>query len=189
MTEVYFVRHAESDNNIHDDITRPLTGKGMQDRALVTQFFSLKRIDFICSSPYKRAIDTVTDLAQKNNAEIQRLDAFKERCISSAWIEDFSEFSKMQWDDFRYKLSDGESLQEVQNRNIIALKDILNAHQNKTIVIATHGTALSTVINYYDPSFGYDDFKAIVKLMPWIVQFSFDHNVCKKIDKINVFAQ
>ncbi|SFC29549.1 hypothetical protein [Butyrivibrio sp. YAB3001] len=36
------------------------------------------------------------------------------------------------------------------------------------------GTSLSTIINFYDNSFGYDDFERIRFLMPWIVEFSFD---------------
>ena len=32
MTNVYFIRHAETDYSNHDDLLRPLTEKGMQDR-------------------------------------------------------------------------------------------------------------------------------------------------------------
>lgn len=32
MTTVYFVRHAQPDLSVHDDLTRPLTEKGLQDR-------------------------------------------------------------------------------------------------------------------------------------------------------------
>jgi len=38
--------------------------------------------------------------------------------VGNVWIEDFNSFAKKQWEDFDYKLSDGESLREVQNRNI-----------------------------------------------------------------------
>ena len=44
----------------------------------------------------------------------------------------------------------------------------------KNIVIGSHGTALSTVFNYYDHSFGYEDFDKIRFVMPWIVEFDFD---------------
>jgi len=32
-------------------------------------------------------------------------------------------------------------------------------YEGKNIVIGTHGTALSTIINYYDSTYGYDDFE------------------------------
>jgi len=77
--------------------------------------------------------------------------------VGNVWIEDFNSFAKKQWEDFDYKLSDGESLREVQNRNIKALNEVLRMYEGKNIVIGTHGTALSTIINYYDSTYGYDD--------------------------------
>lgn len=79
-----------------------------------------------------------------------------------------------QWSDFSFKLSDGECLKEVQDRNISALNGVLKQYPGKNIVVGSHGTALSTIINYYDRSFGYEDFENIKLLMPWIVEFSFD---------------
>lgn len=73
-------------------------------------------------------------------------------------------------------MQDGESLKEVQKRNIEALKKLLNDHPGKNIAVGSHGTALSTIINYYDPSFSYDDFEKIKTVMPLIVEFTFDEN-------------
>lgn len=141
----------------------------------------------IFSSPYLRAIDTIKNFAEKNNFEIVCLDDFKERKIDNIWVEDYSSFAMKQWQDFNYKLSDGECLQEVQDRNIKALKDILAKNKNNKIAIGSHGTALSTIINYYDSSFGYEEFESIKKLMPWIVKFTFNDQLCINIEKINIF--
>jgi 2,3-bisphosphoglycerate-dependent phosphoglycerate mutase len=188
MTTIYFVRHAEPDFNNHDDLTRPLTEKGKRDVELVNQFLEDKQIDIIISSPFIRAIDTVKVFSDKMNKEVQIVDEFRERKIDSCWIENFNEFSMRQWDDFDYKLKDGECLREVQNRNIASLKKVLIEYQNKNVVIGSHGTALSTIINYYDNTYGYIDFNEIRALMPWIVKFTFEAEQCIGIDKINVFA-
>jgi len=84
-------------------------------------------------------------------------------------------------------LSDGESLREVQERNVAALKRVLVEYQNRNIVIGSHGTALSTLINYYDETYGYDDFNEIRMLMPWIVKFTFESEQFVGIEKVNVF--
>ena len=63
MTHLYYVRHAQPDYSVHDDLTRPLTEKGMRDCALVTDFLTDKSIDRVFSSPYKRAVDTVQPFA------------------------------------------------------------------------------------------------------------------------------
>ena len=38
----------------------------------------------------------------------------------------------------------------------------------------SYGTALSTIINYFNPNFGYDDFWAIADKMPYIICFKFN---------------
>ena len=176
MTRIYFVRHAEPNYSNHNDIFRELSPRGMVDRELVTDFLADKHIDIVISSPFKRAIDTIVPFAEEKGLEIEIIEDFRERKVDSCWIEDFSEFSRKQWEDFEYKLTDGECLHEVQKRNISALKSVLERYSGKNIVVGSHGTALSTVINYYDSSFGYDDFENIRKRMPWIVEFDFDDN-------------
>lgn len=58
----------------------------------------------------------------------------------------------------------------VQERNIAALSDILKNNRNKNIVIGTHGTALSTILNYYDNSYNCDSFLRIIDWMPYIIE-------------------
>lgn len=188
MTNIYFVRHAEPNYNNHDDMTRELSPKGMKDRELVTVFLRNKHVDVVLSSPYKRAVDTVADFAYVHDLTISTVDDFRERKIDSAWIEDFNAFTRKQWADFHYKLSDGESLDEVQRRNIAALNEVIRQHENRTIVIGSHGTALSTIINYFVPQFGFDEFTRIKSLMPWIVHFSFYGNNCIAIEEFDLFS-
>ncbi len=188
MTTVYFVRHAEPDYSNHDDNLRPLTTKGIDDRILVSKYLQDKNITLALSSPYKRAVDTIKDFTDKNNLQIQIIDGFREREIS-VWVEDFNQFCESQWQDFNFKLTNGECLKEVQDRNIVALTEVLNQHNGKSIIVGSHGTALSTIINYYDNSFGVENFKEIVKLMPWIVKFTFEGQTCKEIEKIDLFKQ
>lgn len=189
MTNVYFVRHAQPNYENHDDMSRELSAKGLLDRALVTEFLSDKEIDVILSSPFKRAYDTVHDFALKSGLDIEVIEDFRERKVDSEWIPDFNAFCKAQWKDFSYKLSDGENLGEVQNRNIRALQQVLEKYNGKNIAIGSHGTALSTIINYYDNTFGYSEFEEIRGLMPWIVQFTFENHSCIRIQKYNLFEK
>ena len=188
MTHVYFVRHAEPNYNNHNDLTRELTEKGLNDRKLATSYLADKSIDVALSSPYIRSIDTIKDFADAFNLTITTIEDFKERKIDSCWIEDFNSFAQKQWEDFSYKLSDGESLSEVQKRNISALNQVLQTYEGKNIVIGSHGTALSTIINYFQPTFLYFQFEQIRGLMPWIVHFTFSGNNCIEIESVNLFT-
>lgn len=189
MTHIYFVRHAQPNYDNHDDLTRELTEKGLQDRKLVTAYLRDKDIHAVLSSPYLRSVDTVKEFADEAGLPIALVEDFRERRVDSGWIEDFTAFARRQWADFDYKLSDGECLREVQVRNIAALNTVLRDCEGKNVVIGSHGTALSTIVNHYDPSFGYEDFDAIRGLMPWIVHFTFEKETCVSIEKIDLFAQ
>lgn len=172
-TNIYFVRHAQSDFSIRDEINRPLTEKGLADTKKVTKALMDKDISAIYSSPYKRTIDTILDFAETNGYEIITDHGFSERNVG-IWVEDFKAYSQKQWEDFDFKLINGESLREVQNRNIASLFNVLKSNLGKNIVIGTHGTALSTMINYFNLNYGYDDFWGLVDKMPYILCFTFD---------------
>jgi 2,3-bisphosphoglycerate-dependent phosphoglycerate mutase len=145
----------------------------MADTKRVTKALKNRNIKAIYSSPYKRAYDTVKDLAETISLEINIVEDFRERKVGNVWVDDFTAYSRKQWADFDYKLEHGESLREVQKRNITALYDILKNNLGRNVVVGSHGTALSTIINYFNPDFGYDDFWSIVDKMPYILCFKF----------------
>ena len=186
MTTIYFVRHAQPDFTVQDDAGRPLTDKGRADTVLVTEYLKDKDIQEVLSSPFIRAVDTVKDFAAGIGLSVKTVYDFRERKVDSQWIEDFTAFTKKQWSDFDYKLTDGESLREVQERNIRALEGVLLEYDGKNIAIGTHGTALSTIINYYDNTYGYEDFNSMRTLMPWVVRMQFHGTRCLEITKINI---
>lgn len=180
ITKVYFVRHATPDLTDKSE-NRPLSKKGFQDANLVYQYLFDKKIDMFVSSPYPRSIQTIEKLAEKLEKEILLIDDLRERKIGQ-WVLDFEDFSKKQWNDFNYKIPGGESLNEVQRRNVNALEELLMENKGKVLCIGTHGTALSTIINYYDNSFGYQEFNRIKGIMPWVVKMTFD----KQNNKVNI---
>ena len=62
----------------------------------------------------------------------------------------------------------------LSNRNIEALNEILSDNTDKDIVLGTHGTALSTILNFYDNSFECEDFLRIIDWMPYIIELDFE---------------
>jgi 2,3-bisphosphoglycerate-dependent phosphoglycerate mutase len=174
MTRIYFVRHSKPNFSIKDDLKRPLCEEGISACKKITEYLSDKGIHKVYSSPFKRAVDTIKDFADQFEFEIEKVEDLRERKVADIWIEDFNEFAKKQWEDFNYKLSNGENLNEVQTRNINAIHRILKSNADKNIVIGTHGTALSTIINYYDNSFDYSAFSRIKNLMPFVVCIDFE---------------
>lgn len=78
------------------------------------------------------------------------------------------------WANHDYHEDGGESIVMVQGRNMEALNKILSDNQGKEIVVGTHGTALSTILIFYDNSFGCEDFLRIIDWMPYIIELDFE---------------
>ena len=170
ITRVIFVRHAQSLHPYSDDRTRPLTDAGLRDRGIVLDILKNRPVDAFLCSPYRRSMDTIRPAADFFGMEIRTDERFRERQSGM----DASGMLEKRWADFSFAEEGGESLGSVQQRNMEALKEVLSSYEGKTIVIGTHGTALSTILNYYDRSFGVESFLRIVRWMPYIVELAFE---------------
>ena len=188
MTQLYFVRHAQPLYRAHDDAGRELSPKGLTDRKLVTDFLLDKGITAVLSSPYRRAADTVRDFADTIRLPIIHIPDFREREVAGEWIDDFDAFCRRQWADFDFHLPGGECLREVQLRNLSALQRVLHQYDGQRVVIGGHGTSIATVLNYFDPSFGYEGFESIRRLMPWIVRLDFEGERFLGMEKFNLMG-
>lgn len=177
MTTIYFVRHCQPDfTNNPADRVRPLSAEGQKDSFAVMEFLKDKKIDDFYSSPYKRSYDTVIHAAEYYGKQITKDERLRERKVGengNSGGKDFEIFRK-RWSDFNFAEEGGESLGSVQKRNIEAVFEILEKSKDKTVAVGTHGTALSSILNYFDPSFGADDFLRIINFMPYIIRLDFD---------------
>jgi 2,3-bisphosphoglycerate-dependent phosphoglycerate mutase len=103
--------------------------------------------------------------------EIRTDERFRERQVGENGYG--IDILEKRWEDFNFCEEGGECMASVQKRNIEALNELLAEHKDENIVIGTHGTALSAIINYYDPGFNCDGFKRIWFWMPYIVRMDF----------------
>ena len=176
MTQIYFVRHSQPDYKWKDDITRPLTEEGIKDSKKVNEKLLLINLDFVISSPYKRTIDTIKECANYHNIKIITDKRLRER-ESGENGNNFEQFRK-RWSDFDYHEQGGECLRAVQNRNMEALFEVLDNHKNEKILLGTHGTALSTILNYYDKEYNVNDYLKMIDFMPYIIRLDFNGREC-----------
>lgn len=176
MKHLYFVRHAQSDHTWGDDETRPLTATGQADTAHVLKTLRPLPINGFVSSPYIRSVDTLRSTAGHFGQEIDVDARLRERQSGPGGNE--AEMLQKRWADFDFCEPGGEPLGAVRRRNVAAVAEILRlpgAH----IVVGTHGTALSTILQHYDPAFGLDDFLRILDYLPYIARLDFDGTACK----------
>ncbi len=172
MTRVYFVRHAEADKTIGNDRTRPLTERGTASTSFVTELLHDKGIDVAISSPYRRSIDTIKPFTDAAGLTIQTDERFRER---EAGVPGQGLRSNPQrWKSTDWQEEWGEPVADVRKRNVEALMEVLEAYEGHRIVIGTHGTSFSTILDYLSPAYGYDDFVRMMDWMPNIVEIVFE---------------
>ena len=173
MTHIFFVRHAQPDYRNGSDSTFCLSEEGMSDRLKAADALRDVHFDAAVSSPYKRSVDTIQPIIDIQGLELKTDIRLRER-DKGVGKPNCREMFLKRWNDHSFCEEGGECLRSVQERNIDALNDILREYKNKTVLVGTHGTALSTILNYYDPDFGFESFMRIIDYMPYVLKLSFD---------------
>ena len=154
MTIIYFMKHSEAlkYNNVSNNDSLQLqnekwilTNNGEEIAKEKSKLDELQNFDIVFSSNYVRAIGTAKYFTtDKINID----ERFGERKFGiNNWDELPNDFEEKQFNDFNYKIGNGESINEVIKREEEALNDILNNYKGKKILIIGHSTALAALFS------------------------------------------
>lgn len=156
MKTVYLIRHSKpggysfiyknSSLQVKNE-KKKLTKEG---KNIAKEFFSndeFNNIEEIYSSYYLRAYQTAKILASKNKIKVKINENFGERKIGvETWDQYPEDFEIHQFNDNNYKLPKGESLNEVRERMIKALNNILINSKANRIAVISHSTAIMILL-------------------------------------------
>lgn len=160
MTNIYIIRHGQTDSNIKNtylgksDI--PLNDFGAEQAKNVAARFSDIKFDVVYSSPLMRAVQTAQEMVRGRNLNIILNSGFEERnygLFDNLTIDEIAEkypteYRAWRSDWLHYRVPDGESAEEVHNRTHDALKKAISHHKGKNIAIITHlGAARHMIAN------------------------------------------
>jgi len=180
-TNIYLVRHAQS-TYTPDELNRPLSEKGLKDAERITEILLGENINYVFSSPYKRAIQTVEGAAKNVNIEVIIEEGFKERRIAEGSVEDFHNAMAKLWANYDFSFNGGESNFQAQKRGVNSLNKLLNEYKGNNIVIGTHGNIMVLIMNYFDSRYNYEFWKNLA--MPDVYKLSFQDNKFIQAERI-----
>jgi 2,3-bisphosphoglycerate-dependent phosphoglycerate mutase len=176
ITSLFMVRHAASPFILGKEQERGLSEQGLMDARKIANLLESEKMDYFCTSTYTRAIETIRYLAEASNKEIHEYDELRERLIASVDIEIDEEQLlngiKKSFLDKDFKMKEGESTREAQERAIPVIKQLLIEHQGKKIVLGTHGNIMTIILNYFNEGYGYEFWKITSK--PDIYRMDFE---------------
>jgi 2,3-bisphosphoglycerate-dependent phosphoglycerate mutase len=181
LTSFYFVRHAHS-TYTPDELKRPLSEKGQADAERITQILKKENIDYVISSPYKRAIQTVEGVTDFTGKEVIIESDFKERILSEVPVENFDIAITKVWEEPAFSFEGGESNSIAQKRGVEATLKVLERYEGKNIVVGTHGNLMVLIMNYFDKKYGFSFWKELN--MPDIYKLTFDRTSLKEVMRI-----
>lgn len=149
-TTIYLIRHGECAGNkekrIRGHMDFPLNDNGIRQAQALAGALRDKGIQHIYSSPLIRAMKTSEILADAIGCSYEACDGFNNICIG-VWenrikAELAKEVPEM-WHTWltnpeELRIEGGETLDEVKDRSLEALKQVITRHCGQTIAVVSH---------------------------------------------------
>jgi 2,3-bisphosphoglycerate-dependent phosphoglycerate mutase len=162
-TTIYLVRHAESRPS--SDVPEPewpLSARGQEQAKALVPVMQALAIGAIYSSPYRRALHTLTPLAAALGKQVIVEPTLHERVLARRNLGDeFWPTIERYWANADFALPDGESNRTCARRMVQAIDRLAALHRGETIALASHGNALALYLGTLDQSFGYQQWRAM----------------------------
>ncbi|MGN6272891.1 MAG: histidine phosphatase family protein [Protaetiibacter sp.] len=154
MTELYLVRHGETDWNaarrIQGRTDIPLNEVGRVQARQAAELLARRRWDGVYTSPLGRAHETASIIAARLGFDgVTDVDALVER--------DYGEAEGMGFDEIEALYTEGvrapgqETREQVAARVVPALLELAERHPGERLVIVSHGGAIRSVLQTAEP--------------------------------------
>lgn len=158
--DVLLVRHAEpvpfGTPDLPDD-DRPLTDDGRSAADELAAELDGWEVTAIYSSPYARAVETVTVLAERRGMGVQLIDDLRERRLSPEPHDGWQQTLERSWNDADFEVPGGESGRTAQRRAVAILDLLRTRHADGgRIVLGSHGNLISLILQALQPEVGYE---------------------------------
>ena len=176
--DVVLIRHAESvppgtPGWEQRDDERPLSEAGLITAEELADELEPYVIHAVYSSPYVRAVQTITPLARRRGLEIQVLDDLRERRLTVAPREDWRDHLMQSWTDPDYALEGAEAGRAAQKRGIRVLDLLRVRHPDGgRIAVGSHGNLISLILQTFEAGVDF----AFHEAMPFPALYHLQHD-------------
>ena len=174
---------------------RPLTAQGEKIALTIAKKKIMNELDAVYSSTFSSSIDTAKYIIEKNEQDLIIDKRFDDRKVGKL-TDDSLNLRNLQEHDFSYKLQSGESLNDVKNRMINAIKELIRLHGDSSIAVFTHNIPITALLSVWcTKGFNYEE-KLILEYNDQviidglrtdynIIELDFEEEMLKDIRKID----
>ena len=180
--KIYLIRHGKASME-GSDRERNLDEDGkIQAISLckkIKKEFHDKKIK-IFSSPFARAVQTVENLSQDMNVQIEQIVSLEEiKMGKDSQLTKHQIIEKM-WEDKNFKTEDGVSQSEHVNNIKVELDKIFNDFYNNEydLILVSHGNSIGIILKYFfNIQFAFEDWKKISMPDMYFLEFDKENKV------------
>lgn len=182
MTTLYIVRHGQTEWNLagklQGQMDSNLTELGIKQAKWLSESLKEVKFDAVYSSSSGRAFNTAEILYNGESEDIIKDDNLREINLGdwegierSKIQEEYPTTLELFWSEpHNYIPVTGESYQDLNDRVVSSLKDIISKHKNENILIVSHGVVIKTIMAYFENR----ELKDL-----WNPPFIYNTSVCK----------
>ncbi|GAB6685898.1 histidine phosphatase family protein [Bacillus luti] len=159
MKKLIVIRHCSATGQERD---AELTSVGREQANTLATFLleNHLQINYIISSPFIRAIDSIRPYALQANLSIQEDERLAERILSNVPMDDWMQKLESTFTNIDIAFSGGESTKQATDRAISLIQDILELEHDTTLLV-THGNLLTLILRHFDHSIGFHESKTL----------------------------
>jgi 2,3-bisphosphoglycerate-dependent phosphoglycerate mutase len=151
VPRLLLVRHASSvppAADGPDEPERPLSPLGVQQAEDLVETLLAYEPDRVISSPYCRAVRTVSPTAAALGLQVETRDALREWSSGIGATSDWQKHYRACWEDPDWAMPGGESHRALQLRAVAALEQLAaEARGTSVTVVGSHGTWIACALH------------------------------------------
>lgn len=158
MTTIFLIRHSVKFPKAEFESFNAKDDKDLRDEKTILSVIGEKRAELLCSknifdnvdviyaSNMVRSIATAKYLSTRLNKHINIDERLNERRYGIQNSDNFEDWYERQYLYSDFKTVGGESQEDVRNRMLDVLSEILNKYNNKIVAIFSHGYAITFLL-------------------------------------------
>lgn len=159
MKKLIVIRHCSATGQERDaELT--IAGKNQANTLATFLLENQLQIDYIISSPFVRAIDSIRPYALQANLSIQEDERLAERTLSDVPMDDWLQKLESTFTNIDIAFSGGESSKQATDRAISLIQDVLQLNHTTTLLV-THGNLLTLILKHFDHTIGFNEWRAL----------------------------
>jgi 2,3-bisphosphoglycerate-dependent phosphoglycerate mutase len=174
---IYLVRHCQTTGQEPD---APLTERGFEQAETLAAWFDDKPVARIVSSPYRRAVQSASPLAQQRGVLLETDERLREWNSGAGQFPDWQNRVMTSYNELDHSWPNSESGRRGITRVVAAVMDILAADTLPAVVV-THGGLLTLLLKHFDDTVGYEEWQRLTNPDVFLLRYQEEQGTTERL--------